>query len=98
MASLSGNRRSGASGKSADGDREIVLMSWGFVLLQKDRAPRRVTNQILNGASVISLSPFIGVELTSWKARTLPQVTAVSLTPKLSSAHRVNPQRKPMSA
>jgi hypothetical protein len=30
-----------------------------------------------NGASVISLSPFIGVELTSWKARTLPQVTAV---------------------
>jgi transposase len=30
----------------------------------------------LNGASVIS-SPFIGVELTSWKARTLPQVTAV---------------------
>jgi hypothetical protein len=33
-------------------------------------------NQILNGASVIS-SPFIGVELTSWKARTLPQATAV---------------------
>ena len=33
-------------------------------------------NQILNGASVI-FSPFIGVELTSWKARTLPQVTAV---------------------
>jgi hypothetical protein len=32
-------------------------------------------NQILNGASVI-LSPFIGVELTSWKARTLPQVAA----------------------
>jgi hypothetical protein len=33
-------------------------------------------NQILNGASVI-FSPFIGVELTSGKARTLPQVTAV---------------------
>jgi hypothetical protein len=32
-------------------------------------------SQILNGASVI-LSPFIGVELTSWKARTLPQVAA----------------------
>ena len=30
--------------QSSDGDREIVLMSWGFVLLQKDRAPRRVTN------------------------------------------------------
>ena len=36
----------------------------------------RGTQQILNGASVIS-SPFIGVELTSWKARTQPQVTAV---------------------
>jgi hypothetical protein len=33
-------------------------------------------NQILNGASVI-FSPFIGVELTCWKARTLPQVAAV---------------------
>jgi len=30
--------------QSSDGDREIVLMSWGFVLLQKERAPRRVTN------------------------------------------------------
>jgi hypothetical protein len=30
----------------------------------------------LNGASVI-FSPFIGVELTCWKARTLPQVIAV---------------------
>jgi hypothetical protein len=37
--------------------------------------PSVAHNQILNGASVIS-SPFIGVELTSWKARTLPQVTA----------------------
>ncbi len=27
-----------------DGERELVMMSWGFVLLQKDRAPRRVTN------------------------------------------------------
>jgi hypothetical protein len=35
-----------------------------------------VHNQILNGASVI-LSPLIGVELTCWKARTQPQVTAV---------------------
>jgi hypothetical protein len=34
------------------------------------------TKPDLNGASVIS-SPFIGVELTSWKARTLPRVTAV---------------------
>ena len=30
-------------------------------------------NQILNGARVI-FSPFIGVQLTSWKARTQPQV------------------------
>jgi putative SOS response-associated peptidase YedK len=30
--------------QSADGEREIVLMSWGFVLLQNGRAPRRVTN------------------------------------------------------
>jgi SOS response associated peptidase (SRAP) len=30
--------------QSADGDREIVLMSWGLVLHQRERAPRRVTN------------------------------------------------------
>ena len=30
--------------QSADNEREIILMSWGFVLLQNDRAPRRVTN------------------------------------------------------
>jgi putative SOS response-associated peptidase YedK len=29
--------------QSADGDREIVLMSWSFVLHQKERAPPRVT-------------------------------------------------------
>jgi putative SOS response-associated peptidase YedK len=27
-----------------DGERELVLSSWGFVLLQDGRAPRRVTN------------------------------------------------------
>jgi putative SOS response-associated peptidase YedK len=27
-----------------DGERELVLLSWGFVLLQDGRAPRRVTN------------------------------------------------------
>jgi putative SOS response-associated peptidase YedK len=27
-----------------DGERELVMMSWGFVFLQKDKAPRRVTN------------------------------------------------------
>jgi putative SOS response-associated peptidase YedK len=27
-----------------DGERELALLSWGFVLPQKDRAPRRVTN------------------------------------------------------
>jgi putative SOS response-associated peptidase YedK len=29
---------------TSDGDREVVLMSWGFVLLQSDKDPRRVTN------------------------------------------------------
>ena len=29
---------------SADGERELVDLSWGFVLKQKDRAPKRVTN------------------------------------------------------
>ena len=51
--------------------------------------PTVAHNQILNGASVIS-SPFIGVELTSWKARTQPQVTAV-FDPERTwdSAHRL---------
>ena len=31
-------------GTSADGERELVTMSWGFMLLQKGRAPRPVTN------------------------------------------------------
>ena len=30
--------------KAEDGERELVPMSWGFVLLQDGRAPRRVTN------------------------------------------------------
>ena len=30
--------------RTEDGTRELVEMSWGFVLPQKDRAPRRVTN------------------------------------------------------
>ena len=30
--------------QNTDGEREVGLMSWGFVLLQKERAPRRVTN------------------------------------------------------
>ena len=29
---------------AADGDRELVMLSWGFVLLQDGKAPRRVTN------------------------------------------------------
>ena len=29
---------------AADGERELNLLSWGFVLLQEGRAPRRVTN------------------------------------------------------
>ena len=29
---------------SEDGDRELVQMTWGFVLLQPGKAPRRVTN------------------------------------------------------
>jgi putative SOS response-associated peptidase YedK len=30
--------------KAADGERELVALNWGFVLLQKDKAPKRVTN------------------------------------------------------
>ena len=30
--------------KAEDGERELVPMSWGFVLLQDGKAPRRVTN------------------------------------------------------
>ena len=30
--------------KAADGERELSLLSWGFVLLQTGRAPKRVTN------------------------------------------------------
>jgi putative SOS response-associated peptidase YedK len=30
--------------RRTDGEREIVNLNWGFVLLQKDRAPKRVTN------------------------------------------------------
>lgn len=30
--------------RAADGERELVQMSWGFVLPQKGKAPRRVTN------------------------------------------------------
>jgi len=29
---------------TVDGEREIVLMNWGFPLLQPGKAPRRVTN------------------------------------------------------
>ena len=30
--------------KADDGERELLPMSWGFVLLQDGKAPRRVTN------------------------------------------------------
>jgi len=30
--------------QASDGERELVLMSWGFMLLQNGRAPRPVTN------------------------------------------------------
>src|SRR5215831_13371355 len=30
--------------QTADGARELVVMSWGFMLLQNGRAPRAVTN------------------------------------------------------
>ena len=29
---------------AADGERELVKLSWGLVLTMKDRAPKRVTN------------------------------------------------------
>lgn len=30
--------------KATDGERELVTMSWGFVLLQPGKAPKRVSN------------------------------------------------------
>ena len=30
--------------RASDGERELIMMSWGFVLLQDGKAPRRVTN------------------------------------------------------
>jgi putative SOS response-associated peptidase YedK len=30
--------------KASDGERELAVLNWGFILLQKDRAPKRVTN------------------------------------------------------
>jgi putative SOS response-associated peptidase YedK len=30
--------------QASDGERELSMMSWGFVLLQTGKAPRRVTN------------------------------------------------------
>ena len=30
--------------KAADGERELAVLNWGFVLLQKDKAPSGVTN------------------------------------------------------
>jgi putative SOS response-associated peptidase YedK len=30
--------------EAEDGEREIVLMSWGFLRLEKGRAPKPVTN------------------------------------------------------
>src|ERR1700716_3966379 len=30
--------------QTEDNERDLVMLSWGFVLLQKDKAPRRVTN------------------------------------------------------
>jgi putative SOS response-associated peptidase YedK len=30
--------------ENVDGERELIMMNWGFMLLKKDRAPGRVTN------------------------------------------------------
>jgi putative SOS response-associated peptidase YedK len=30
--------------KAADGERELTVLNWGFMLLQDGRAPKRVTN------------------------------------------------------
>jgi len=30
--------------QSADGERELVMRSWGFILLRDGYAPKRVTN------------------------------------------------------
>jgi hypothetical protein len=69
--------------------RRLGTMSW--TISGCEAAPPRMAqpscaavahNKILNGASVIS-PPFIGVELTSWKARTRPKQSPV-LTPELA--------------
>jgi putative SOS response-associated peptidase YedK len=37
-------RHTAREAEAADGEREVVMMSWGFMLLQQGRAPRPVTN------------------------------------------------------
>ena len=46
----------------ADGDREAVLMSWGLVLPERDKAPRRVTN-VRNDKILESRAPQAGALL-----------------------------------
>ena len=46
----------------ADGDREAVLMSWGLVLPERDKAPRRVTN-VRNDKILESCAPQAGALL-----------------------------------
>jgi putative SOS response-associated peptidase YedK len=37
-------RHTARGAEAADGEREVVMMSWGFMLLQQGRAPKPVTN------------------------------------------------------
>jgi hypothetical protein len=65
-------------------------------ILEREIANWSRPEPVFNGASFIALGPFIGVELTSWKARTLPQVAAVSV--KASATPPVGVRGSPSSA
>jgi hypothetical protein len=77
-----------ADWRIADGTRRIADLK---AYIEKQEQAGRPTDEArellaLFGANVIS-SLFIGVELTSWKARTQPQVTAV-FDPKPTTSRR----------
>jgi hypothetical protein len=55
--------------QSADGDREIVTMSWGFVMLQKERAPRRVTRY---QGPIKKDGPKVDIEVYTFLRRQMP--------------------------
>jgi putative SOS response-associated peptidase YedK len=64
---------------AADGERELVVLNWGFMLLQKDRAPRRVTN--VRDDKILT-SPF-------WRT-SFEQRAVVWFRHRLTASRRVN--------